>query len=202
MSRLGVCFVGAGGAVATTVIAGVALMKRGLAPRIGMVTETEVWRDARLAPLDGLVFGGWDLRDDEHLRGRAPRAASSPSTCSTRSSRSFARSSRGRAWSRRSSSAALTRKQRGHRQAPPRGAGDPHPERQGRSRRRNKLDRRGDGQPRLDRALHRGRRRPPHGRRLRGRPRRATTTRISPAMKYLYLACKLGHAARATSRPA
>jgi myo-inositol-1-phosphate synthase len=64
MSRLGVCFVGAGGAVASTVIAGVALMKRGLAPRIGMVTETgNLPQTLGCAPLDGLVFGGWDIRD-------------------------------------------------------------------------------------------------------------------------------------------
>ena len=63
MSRLGVCFVGAGGAVASTAIAGVALMKRGLAPRIGMVTETELQRTLSCAPLDSMVFGGWDLRD-------------------------------------------------------------------------------------------------------------------------------------------
>ena len=73
MSRLGVCFVGAGGAVASTVIAGVALMKRGLSPRIGMVTETGgLPQTLGCAPLDSLVFGGWDIRDDEHLRGRAP----------------------------------------------------------------------------------------------------------------------------------
>jgi myo-inositol-1-phosphate synthase len=63
MSRLGVCFVGAGGAVASTVIAGVALMRRGLAPRIGMVTETELRQTLACAPLDNLVFGGWDLRE-------------------------------------------------------------------------------------------------------------------------------------------
>jgi myo-inositol-1-phosphate synthase len=64
MSRLGVCFVGAGGAVASTVIAGVALMKRGLTPRIGMVTETGgLPQTLGCAPLDGLVFGGWDIRD-------------------------------------------------------------------------------------------------------------------------------------------
>jgi myo-inositol-1-phosphate synthase len=62
MSRLGVCIVGAGGAVASTAIAGVALMKRGLAPRIGMVTETELGQRLACAPLEGLVFGGWDLR--------------------------------------------------------------------------------------------------------------------------------------------
>ncbi len=75
MSRLGVCFVGAGGAVASTVIAGVALMKRGLAPRIGMVTETGgLPQTLGCAPLDSLVFGGWDIREanifDAALRER------------------------------------------------------------------------------------------------------------------------------------
>ena len=40
MNRIGVAIVGVNGAVASTLIAGVELMKRGLAPRIGMVTET------------------------------------------------------------------------------------------------------------------------------------------------------------------
>ena len=62
MSRLGVCIIGAGGAVASTAIAGVALMKRGLAPRIGMVTETDVGQRLGCVPLENLVFGGWDLR--------------------------------------------------------------------------------------------------------------------------------------------
>jgi myo-inositol-1-phosphate synthase len=62
MSRLGVCIVGVGGAVAGTAVAGVALMKRGLAPRIGMVTETELGQRLGCAPLESLVFGGWDLR--------------------------------------------------------------------------------------------------------------------------------------------
>ena len=65
MNRLGVLIVGAGGAVASTVIAGVALMKRGLAPKVGMVTETELGARLGVASLDGLVFGGWDLRADD-----------------------------------------------------------------------------------------------------------------------------------------
>jgi len=68
--RLGVCIVGSNGAVASTVIAGVALMRRQLAPRNGMVTESDLGRALKLAPLDGLVFGGWDL-----LRGSAYDAA-------------------------------------------------------------------------------------------------------------------------------
>jgi myo-inositol-1-phosphate synthase len=69
MNRIGVAIVGINGAVASTLVAGVELMKRGLAPRIGMVTERS---DARIAdsltdlldfaPLESLVFGGWDLQ--------------------------------------------------------------------------------------------------------------------------------------------
>ncbi|HEY3822054.1 MAG TPA: inositol-3-phosphate synthase [Polyangiaceae bacterium] len=69
MNRIGVAIVGVNGAVASTVIAGVELMKRGLVPRIGMVTEKT---DAKIAesitellefaPLDQLVFAGWDLQ--------------------------------------------------------------------------------------------------------------------------------------------
>ena len=69
MNRIGVAIVGVNGAVASTVIAGVELMKKGLAPRVGMVTEKT---DARIAesitelldfaPLENMVFGGWDLQ--------------------------------------------------------------------------------------------------------------------------------------------
>jgi len=64
MNRLGVVVIGAGGAVSTTMMAGVALMKKGLAPRHGMITETGSAKHLDVAPLDGLVFGGWDLRTD------------------------------------------------------------------------------------------------------------------------------------------
>jgi myo-inositol-1-phosphate synthase len=69
MSRLGVVIVGVNGAVASTLIAGVELMARGLVPRIGMVTEPN---DAQIAesitglldftPIENIVFGGWDVR--------------------------------------------------------------------------------------------------------------------------------------------
>ncbi|HTA92773.1 MAG TPA: inositol-3-phosphate synthase [Polyangiaceae bacterium] len=65
MKRLGVLIIGAHGAVASTLFAGVQLMLRGLAPRLGMLTEKAPrvesiadWLD--VAPLEGLVFGGWD----------------------------------------------------------------------------------------------------------------------------------------------
>jgi myo-inositol-1-phosphate synthase len=69
MSKVGILIVGLNGAVATTLVAGVELMKRGLVPRMGMVTERT---DARIgeaihdlldfAPIEDLVFGGWDVR--------------------------------------------------------------------------------------------------------------------------------------------
>ena len=63
--RVGVCIVGVGGAVASTVVAGAALMKRGLAPKVGMITETELGAKLNCTALDQLYFGGWDLRPDD-----------------------------------------------------------------------------------------------------------------------------------------
>jgi len=67
--KLGVVIIGVNGAVASTVIAGVELMKRGLVPRIGMVTEpTDAKIDGALtsllefAPIEDMVFAGWDVR--------------------------------------------------------------------------------------------------------------------------------------------
>ena len=62
--RIGVCIVGSNGAVATTVVAGVALMNKGIAPRRGMITE-RLAEVLDLAPLEGLVFAGWDLREGD-----------------------------------------------------------------------------------------------------------------------------------------
>jgi myo-inositol-1-phosphate synthase len=62
--RLGVVIAGSNGAVATTVMAGVALMKKGLVPRLGMTTESAAYKNFDLAEIDDIVFGGWDLRGD------------------------------------------------------------------------------------------------------------------------------------------
>jgi myo-inositol-1-phosphate synthase len=69
MSKLGVVIVGINGAVASTLIAGVELMLRGLVPRVGMVTEGGDDRVAEsltslleFAPLEDLVFAGWDVK--------------------------------------------------------------------------------------------------------------------------------------------
>ncbi|MEV6108537.1 inositol-3-phosphate synthase [Streptomyces sp. NPDC051940] len=53
--------IGARGSVATTVITGCAALAGGLQPPTGMVTETPVFADCPLPPLDGLVFGGHDI---------------------------------------------------------------------------------------------------------------------------------------------
>ncbi len=67
MEKLGVLVVGVNGAVSSTVIAGVELMKKGHAPRVGMLTERteakgqpELSEMLDIAPLESIVFGGWD----------------------------------------------------------------------------------------------------------------------------------------------
>src|ERR1700733_12469065 len=62
--RVGVLIIGSHGAVATTVIAGAALMRKGLVARHGMTTESAMCANTPLVALDDLVFGGWDLRTD------------------------------------------------------------------------------------------------------------------------------------------
>lgn len=55
--------IGAYGNVATCVVAGAAAIARGAIDRTGLVTETGLCAGLPLAPLGGLVFGGWDVRD-------------------------------------------------------------------------------------------------------------------------------------------
>lgn len=68
-NKLGVVVVGVNGAVSSTLIAGVELMVRGLAPRHGMITEKgnlapgdQITDFLEFASLDDVVFGGWDLQ--------------------------------------------------------------------------------------------------------------------------------------------
>jgi myo-inositol-1-phosphate synthase len=63
MKRLGICIAGLNGAVASTLVAGVALMRRRLAPTLALLSEQFV-RSHGLASLDTLVFGGWDVRGE------------------------------------------------------------------------------------------------------------------------------------------
>ncbi len=67
--KLGVVIVGVNGAVASTVIAGVRLMVKNLVPRVGMITEPgnpapgeQVTDFLDVAKLEDMVFGGWDLQ--------------------------------------------------------------------------------------------------------------------------------------------
>src|SRR5690242_18196699 len=76
--RLGVLLVGLG-AVSTTTIAGVAAIRKGLAKPIGSLTQMGTVRLGKrtegrspqirevvpLADLDDLVFGGWDIFEDD-----------------------------------------------------------------------------------------------------------------------------------------
>lgn len=72
--KLGVVVVGLNGAVSTTLIAGTMLMVKGLVPRHGMVTSpSDMGAKGGLtdlldfAPLESLVFGGWDINNDSLL---------------------------------------------------------------------------------------------------------------------------------------
>lgn len=60
--KLGVWIFGARGAVATCSMVGAAAIRRGLAPPIGMLTETPTCASLDLAPVAGLAFGGHDIR--------------------------------------------------------------------------------------------------------------------------------------------
>src|SRR5881394_133191 len=76
--KLGVMLVGLG-AVSTTTIAGVAAVRKGLSKPIGSLTQMGTVRLGKrtegrspkiryvvpLAELDDLVFGGWDIFDDD-----------------------------------------------------------------------------------------------------------------------------------------
>lgn len=61
--RLGVALVGLGGAVATTVVAGMELLKRGLVDTKGLPLAGVT--NAGLVDYGSLVFAGWDLYDDD-----------------------------------------------------------------------------------------------------------------------------------------
>ena len=64
--RVGIAIVGLGGAVATTAVAGVALMRAGAAGTDGLpLAALDAGRTAALVPYENLVFGGWDLYDGD-----------------------------------------------------------------------------------------------------------------------------------------
>jgi myo-inositol-1-phosphate synthase len=61
--KLGVVVIGVNGAVSSTLIAGCELMNRGLAPRNGMLTESgELSELLQFSQMDEIVFAGWDLQ--------------------------------------------------------------------------------------------------------------------------------------------
>lgn len=68
-NKLGVAIIGVNGAVASTLIAGARLMAKGIAPRLGMLTEPggnpapgdQVTDFLQFPKIDDIVFGGWDM---------------------------------------------------------------------------------------------------------------------------------------------
>jgi myo-inositol-1-phosphate synthase len=66
MNRLGVCIVGLNGAVASTLVAGAALLRRKLTAPLALVSEP--FRPIlRFAGFDEMVFAGWDPRGETSL---------------------------------------------------------------------------------------------------------------------------------------
>ena len=65
-ARLGVAIVGLGGAVATTAVAGVALLRAGAMGTTGLpLAMLPAALTDQLVPYENLVFGGWDLCPDD-----------------------------------------------------------------------------------------------------------------------------------------
>ncbi len=64
MKRVGVCIAGLNGAVASTLVAGVALLRRGLARPVALISEPFV-KSHTLPRLNELVFAGWDPRGED-----------------------------------------------------------------------------------------------------------------------------------------
>ena len=87
------------GAVSTTTIAGVFAIRRGLAKPIGSLTQMGTVRLGKrtegrspqikdfvpLAALDDVVFGGWDIFEDNCVRGGQDRRRASTTRCCSRS---------------------------------------------------------------------------------------------------------------------
>ncbi|MEI6085228.1 MAG: inositol-3-phosphate synthase, partial [Verrucomicrobiota bacterium] len=63
MKRLGVLIAGLDGAVASTLVTGVALMRRGHARPQALISE-QFKKSHGLAGFDQFVFGGWDPRGE------------------------------------------------------------------------------------------------------------------------------------------
>jgi myo-inositol-1-phosphate synthase len=63
MNRLGICIAGFNGAVASTFVAGVALMRRGLAKPVALISE-QFKTSHKLTGFDEMVFAGWDVRGE------------------------------------------------------------------------------------------------------------------------------------------
>ena len=67
-ARLGVWLIGGLGDVATTAVLGAGAVARGLAPTVGLVTARPPCDGLDLVGLEGLVFGGHDVRPGDPVQ--------------------------------------------------------------------------------------------------------------------------------------
>ncbi len=62
--KLGIAIIGLGGAVGTTMVAGIALLKKGLIGLEGLpLAELDAELTKDVAKYENIVFAGWDLND-------------------------------------------------------------------------------------------------------------------------------------------
>lgn len=72
MKRTGVWLVGARGSIASVTVAGHAALVRGLVDPAGLVTARPAFAQVDLVPLDGLVFGGHEVRSGSLVEAAEP----------------------------------------------------------------------------------------------------------------------------------
>jgi len=79
MNRVGICIAGLDGAVASTMVAGAALLKRGLTQPIALLSEPYV-PSHQLARWNEIVFAGWDPRGEDLYAAALRNAVIPPAT--------------------------------------------------------------------------------------------------------------------------
>ena len=112
--RIGVAVIGLGGAVATTAVAGVELMRLGSSTTAGLPFAH---RDD-LVPYESLVFGGWDVDARRPGQGRARAPGARPAQIEARRRAAAADRGRGRPSPTRRAAATRRGDERGRRSAP------------------------------------------------------------------------------------
>ncbi|MBY7142816.1 inositol-3-phosphate synthase [Virgibacillus sp. NKC19-3] len=79
MEKTGVLIVGALGTISVSVITGITAINRGLLPERGMIANEADFDPLNMVPMDRLVFGGWDIREDTLIEAARKQEVVPPS---------------------------------------------------------------------------------------------------------------------------